>query len=272
LAVKRLRWSFWHNFFFLQSGSLEPVNRRKQKTSQVLASFISVRSLTLAIAFSLVSPSAIPANALDLCAIEPNGAVCLTTKADSLQVIVNKAHPLVPNNYHPLELVRVPKYNPLGRYVRKEVSSAIVKLGNQMKEDGKGVLIVQSGFRSSGLQSKIHAAKVASLGKYRGENLAARAGYSEHQTGLAVDFGAQGFSTLQVSFAKTKACLWLAANSYKYGFVLRYPYGKTKITGYSFEPWHFRFVGVATATEMHDRGITTLEEFYDLPPAPKYLN
>jgi D-alanyl-D-alanine carboxypeptidase len=89
---------------------------------------------------------------------------------------------------------------------------------------------------------------------------------------LAVDFGAQGVSTLQVSFAKTKAGIWLAANSYKYGFVLRYPFGKTKITGYSFEPWHFRFVGVATATEMHDQGISTLEEFYALPAAPNYLN
>jgi D-alanyl-D-alanine carboxypeptidase len=197
---------------------------------------------------------------------------CLTTKVDSLQVIVNKAHPLVPKSYHPRELVRVPKYNPLGRIVRKDVSEAIVKLGNRMKADGKGILFVMSGFRSFGSQSKIHAAKVSSLGKDRGEHLAARPGYSEHQTGLAVDFGAQGVSTLQVSFAKTKAGIWLAANSYKYGFVLRYPYGKTKITGYSFEPWHFRFVGVATATDMHDRGITTLEEFYALPAAPNYLN
>jgi D-alanyl-D-alanine carboxypeptidase len=102
--------------------------------------------------------------------------------------------------------------------------------------------------------------------------LAARPGYSEHQTGLAVDFAARGVSTLQVSFAKTKAGIWLAANAYRYGFVLRYPSGKTAITGYSFEPWHFRYVGVEVATAMHDQNIQTLEEFYALPAAPSYLN
>jgi D-alanyl-D-alanine carboxypeptidase len=66
--------------------------------------------------------------------------------------------------------------------------------------------------------------------------------------------------------------MWLAENAYKYGFVLRYPYGKTKITGYSYEPWHFRFIGVELATAMHEQTITTLEEFFGLPAAPNYLN
>ena len=72
--------------------------------------------------------------------------------------------------------------------------------------------------------------------------------------------------------AKTKAGIWLAANAYRYGFVLRYPSGKTSITGYSFEPWHFRYVGIDVATAMHDQNIQTLEEFYGLPAAPGYLN
>jgi len=84
---------------------------------------------------------------------------------DSLQVIVNKAHPLVPKNYYPRELVRVAKYNPYGRIARKDVAAAIVKLGNQMQADKKGVLIVQSGFRSFALQTKLHAAKVSAIGK-----------------------------------------------------------------------------------------------------------
>ena len=248
------------------------MKRRNQTTNRAVASFISVRAVALALLISLVSLGAVPASALDVCTIEPNGVACLTTKVDSLQVIVNKTQPLVPKNYYPRELVRVPKYNPYGRIVRKDVAAAIVKLGNRMKADGKGVLVVQSGFRSFALQKTLHSAKVSAIGKVRGERLVARPGHSEHQTGLAVDFGAKGVSTLQGSFAKTKAGTWLAANSYKYGFVLRYPYGKTEITGYTYEPWHFRFVGVATATEMHDRGITTLEEFYDLPAAPNYLN
>lgn len=241
-------------------------------TNRVVASFISVRAVTLALLLSLVSLSATPASALDVCAIEPTGVACITSKADSFQVVVNKTRPLSPKSYYPRELVRVPKFNPLGRIVRKEVSAAIVKLGNQMKADGKGTLVVQSGFRSYASQKQIHASKVSSLGKTKGERLAARPGHSEHQTGLAVDFAAQGVSTLQVSFAKTKAGIWLAANAYKYGFVLRYPYGKTKITGYSYEPWHFRYVGVETSTAMHDQGISTLEEFYALPAAPNYLN
>jgi D-alanyl-D-alanine carboxypeptidase len=187
-------------------------------------------------------------------------------------VVVNKIRPLIPKNYYPSNLVRIPKYNPLGRIVKKEVSAAIVKLGNRMKAEGKGTLLVQSGFRSYSSQAKIHSAKVSAIGKARGERLAARPGHSEHQTGLAVDFAAQGVSTGTISFAKTKAGIWLAANSYKYGFILRYPYGKTKITGYSYEPWHFRYVGVDVATAMHDRKISTLEEFYSLPAAPGYLN
>jgi D-alanyl-D-alanine carboxypeptidase len=147
-----------------------------------------------------------------------------------------------------------------------------VKLGDAMKAAGQGTLIVQSGYRSYESQRTIHNAKVRALGKVRGENLAARPGFSEHQTGLAVDFAAKGVSTLQSSFAKTKAGKWLAGNAYKFGFVLRYPSGKTSVTGYSYEPWHFRYVGVDLATAMHDQNISTLEEYFSLPAAPGYLN
>jgi D-alanyl-D-alanine carboxypeptidase len=197
---------------------------------------------------------------------------CLTSKVSSLQVVVNKTRPLNPKTYYPSDLVKVPQFNPLGRLVRKPVSDAIVAMGKQMKLDKQGSLVVQSGFRSFTSQTTIHNAKVKALGKVKGENLAARPGYSEHQTGLAVDFSAAGVSTLQISFAKTKAGIWLAANAYKYGFVLRYPKDKTPITGYQYEPWHFRFVGVTVARSMHDQHISTLEEFYGYPAAPGYLN
>jgi len=248
------------------------VNLRNLKPNTFVARFISVRAVALTLVLSLVTISPSPASALSVCTIEPTGVACITGKADSLQVVVNKIRPLVPKSYYPSNLVRVPKYNPLGRIVRKEVSAAIVKLGDQMKAEGQGTLVVQSGFRSYAYQIKVHDAKVASLGTARGEHLAARPGFSEHQTGLAVDFAAQGIPTGQISFAKTKAGIWLAANAYKFGFVLRYPYGKTKITGYSYEPWHFRYVGVETSKAMHDRKVATLEEFYSLPAAPGYLN
>ena len=234
---------------------------RNQKSNQRVARIYSVKAFALVLALSLSALSTADAGALES-----------IDTASSYQVVVNKTRPLTPVTYRPSDLVKVPKYNPYARIVRREVSAAIVILGNDMKAAGKGTLIVQSGYRSFSSQKTIHRAKVRAIGKVRGEKLAARPGYSEHQTGLAVDFAARGVSTLQVSFAKTKAGIWLAANAYRYGFVLRYPSGKTSITGYSFEPWHFRYVGIDVATAMHDQNIQTLEEFYGLPAAPGYLN
>jgi len=197
-----------------------------------------------------------------VCDVDPKSVACITGQASSISVVVNKIRPLIPKNYNPSDLVRIPKYNPLGRIIKKEVSEAVVKMGNAMSASGTGTLVVLSGFRSYSAQVKMHSAKISVHGKAKGERLAARPGFSEHQTGLALDFGA----------SKTTTRNWLAANAYKYGFILRYPDGKTKITGYNYEPWHFRYVGVETATAMHDQKIVTLEEFFSLPAAPGYLN
>lgn len=217
---------------------------------------IATKVLTLGITFSLITGATSSAMATD---------------PSSYQIVVNKATPLSPLTYRPTDLVTVPKYNPYGRILRREVSAAVVAMGNAMKTAGKGKLIVQSGYRSYSSQQTILKAKTKAIGRTKALLLVAKPGYSEHQTGLACDFAAYGVSTLTTSFAKTKAGIWLAANAYRYGFVLRYPKGKTAITGYNFEPWHFRYVGVTVATQMHDQAIQTLEEFYGLPAAPDYL-
>lgn len=85
---------------------------------------------------------------------------------------------------------------------------------------------------------------------------------SEHQIGLALDIVTNSYTTLNEGFADTKAGKWLAANSCQYGFILRYPKGKEDITGVSYEPWHFRYVGVEAATVITNKGIT-LEEFWE---------
>ncbi len=85
---------------------------------------------------------------------------------------------------------------------------------------------------------------------------------SEHQIGLAIDFYSSTYMSLDEGFEDTEAGKWLAANSYKYGFILRYPEGKEYITGIIYEPWHFRYVGVEAATVITERGIT-LEEFWE---------
>lgn len=85
---------------------------------------------------------------------------------------------------------------------------------------------------------------------------------SEHQLGLALDIVTDTFTELKEEFEDTEAGRWLAANSYRYGFILRYPKGKEDITGIEYEPWHFRYVGVEAATLITEQGIT-LEEFWE---------
>jgi D-alanyl-D-alanine carboxypeptidase len=112
---------------------------------------------------------------------------------------------------------------------------------------------------------------VAQLGKTAGERLAARPGHSEHQTGLAIDVSTTQLGCRIGPFGSSKASKWIAENAWQYGFIVRYPSNaKTPITGYVWEPWHLRFVGVELATDMRSKKITTLEEFFGLPAAPKY--
>ena len=117
-----------------------------------------------------------------------------------------------------------------------------------------------SGYRSYAVQKTVYDSYVAKDGQALADTYSARPGYSEHQTGLTMDF-----IPIEDSFAGTKQDKWLQANAHKYGFVLRYPADKTSTTGYMYEPWHYRFIGVDPAIEMKEKGITTLEEYYGVP-------
>jgi zinc D-Ala-D-Ala carboxypeptidase len=200
-----------------------------------------------------------------VCGVCFNPAAYSLTKANSLWVVANKQRPLNPITYKPA----------LGYFkgvaLAKVTSTALTQMAAGMTKDKAGTLLLNSGYRSYDTQKIVHARQVANLGLKAGEALAARPGYSEHQTGLAADVSAFGQGcVIQVCFAKTKAGKWLSANAWQYGFILRYPDGQTKITGYQFEPWHFRFVGVQLATEMKSQNIATLENFWQLPAAPSY--
>ena len=85
-------------------------------------------------------------------------------------------------------------------------------------------------------------------------------GTSEHHTGNAIDLISTNYVSLDETFAQNPAYEWLQQNAHRFGFILRYPKDKTHITGYSYEPWHYRFVGADAATEIHERGLT-LEEY-----------
>jgi len=211
--------------------------------------------------------------------ITPARAIDLTTNsidaADSLWVVVNKSRGLKPAKFIPQDLI-TPKFgalnaNPYGRKLRKDAGNAAIALAKAMAAAGKGKLVIQSAYRSYTEQDTIHARQVSRYGLKAGEALAARPGYSEHQTGLAMDVSARSQGCqIRVCFGGTKAGTWLAANAYKYGWIIRYPSFATKITGYQYEPWHLRFVGVELATDMHDKKIHTLEQYFKLPAAPNY--
>jgi D-alanyl-D-alanine carboxypeptidase len=189
----------------------------------------------------------------------------------SLWIVVNKLRPYSQLDYYPADLVDVPVPYVNPPLMRAEASAQLVAMFQQFTAETGLQMQSQSAFRSYSTQESVYAGWVNSLGQEGADLTSARPGHSEHQSGLVMDISAvPNTCALDQCFADTPQGLWLAANAYKWGFILRYPNGYTHITGYEFEPWHYRYVGVELATEMHDRGILTLEEFFGLPAAPDY--
>ena len=191
----------------------------------------------------------------------------------SLWVIVNKRRAL-PAGYAPTDLITPAVALRLGSgaeemKMRKEAGGALKDMFAAAKADGYSLLLA-SGYRSEASQKALHAMYVAQKGAQAADLDSARAGYSEHQTGLAVDVGrADHKCEVEACFATTPEGQWVAKNAYKYGFVIRYKDGSQAITGYIYEPWHLRYVGKDLAKAVQDGG-QTLEEFFDLPAAPDY--
>jgi D-alanyl-D-alanine carboxypeptidase len=126
-------------------------------------------------------------------------------------------------------------------------------------------LKIASAYRSYGYQAGVYAATVATRGAEAADQVSARPGHSEHQTGLAVDLVVPGGRcNFAACFADTPPGRWVAANVWRYGFVLRYQPGTAAVTGYAPEPWHLRYVGQGLAAELRRTGIRTLERFFDL--------
>ena len=103
---------------------------------------------------------------------------------------------------------------------------------------------------------------MSSHGFQQAETFSARAGHSEHQTGYAVDVTTPAVAQQNLgAFEYTKEFTWMANNAHKFGFILRFPNGKSNITGYIYEPWHYRYVGVDAAKQIKEENLT-LEEYY----------
>ena len=189
----------------------------------------------------------------------------------SYWVVVNKLRPLNPADYVAPDLVDVPVSYVYAPKLRADASAAVVQMFADYTAATGLQMQAQSAYRSYSAQVSTYNNWVSQLGQEGADLTSARPGHSEHQTGLAIDISAlPAKCSLDQCFADTPQGQWLAANAWSYGFILRYPNGYTAITGYEFEPWHYRYVGLELATEYHDTGATTLEEFFGLPAAPTY--
>lgn len=186
---------------------------------------------------------------------DPNNRTFTTSKGFSGKVIngvtyidgvliANKSYSL-PSNY--------------GSGLTSETLAAFNKMKNAAVEEGLN-LYISSGYRSYADQKYIYNNYVLRDGQEEADTYSARAGHSEHQTGLAFDL-----NTIDSSFAMTAEGIWVADNCYKYGLILRYPLGKENITGYMYESWHLRYVGIDLATKLYNGGNwITLEEYYGI--------
>lgn len=180
---------------------------------------------------------------------------------DSINIVVNKTHDL-PSDYEPEDLILPDVSTTKKLYIREIIHADLKEMFSDA--DLSGIyLSITSGYRSYSYQKTLFNNYAARDGIEAASRYSARPGQSEHQTGLAVDLAAQnGKCTLSTCFKDTSEGKWLNENAWKYGFVLRYPEGKEEITGYMFEPWHFRYVGKKEAKKIYDSGLT-IEEFYE---------
>lgn len=178
---------------------------------------------------------------------------------DGFLIIVNKFYHL-DKSYERTDLQNI---NLAYAYANNSAAEIVIEKFKQMRDDIEEEmnvhLMVNSSYRSYEDQEEIYNEfKKVSL-KYA-DSYAARPGYSEHQTGLAIDITSLEHPTAN-EFKESEEYKWLKENCHKYGFVLRYPEGKEHITGYSTESWHFRYVGEEAATQIYKENIT-FDEYY----------
>lgn len=185
---------------------------------------------------------------------------------NSLTVLVNKQLGL-PDDFQPSNLTDDPNLPFLAggggekRLMRAEVASALKQLFAAAEKDGL-YLSVASAYRSHATQTQLFNYYVQTQGETEARRYSAVPGHSEHETGLAVDVsGRDGKCAVEDCFADTPEAKWLAKNSHKFGFVIRYPKGKEAVTGYAYEPWHLRYLGAETATAIYTKN-TTMEEYF----------
>jgi D-alanyl-D-alanine carboxypeptidase len=199
------------------------------------------------------APAPPPATGLDL-AEHP------TSDPESPWVVVNKRRPLDPIDHEPdLTVVR-------GYLVRTDAAPDVAALLDAADADGVR-LTLRSAYRGYPKQAEVYEGWVAQLGAQRADDVSARPGHSEHQTGLGVDVGGatRPGCDFEACFGETVEGRWVADHAAEFGMLVRYTRQNSAVTGYAPEPWHLRWVGRELAAHMRATGVTTLEEVFDVP-------
>lgn len=173
-------------------------------------------------------------------------------------LIVNKTYS-VPSTFKPVN----PNSAVTGERCNDCLDKEVIKAFNLMKSDATSMglnIYMASGYRSYTYQEKLYNNYTAVSGVDGADTYSARAGHSEHQTGLCFDL-----NSVDDSFAYTDEGRWVNENAYLYGFIIRYPKGKENITGYQYESWHLRYVGVELASKLYNEGNwITMEEYFGI--------
>jgi D-alanyl-D-alanine carboxypeptidase len=179
---------------------------------------------------------------------------------DSYLVLVNKNNKL-DKNYVPKDLELLSLNNSYEyKYLRKQAKEAFENLSNDAKALGYRIIAV-SAYRDYDYQEKLFNYYVNEKGLEYALRSSAKSGHSEHQTGLALDV--EGSNKDYNKFEESIEADWMKKNAYKYGFILRYPKGSENITGFKYEPWHYRYVGIKEAKYIYENNIT-LEEYLEI--------
>lgn len=186
-----------------------------------------------------------------------------TANQGSNSMLVNK-HYRLDDNFVPDDLIALPTlYSPSNLKVQSEPAKQFQKLCDELREQGMD-LHAMSAYRSYDYQKNLYNKYVNQYSVKEADRISARPGFSEHQTGLTLDVATS--KHIYTDFDEADEYEWMLANAHRFGFIIRFPQGKEKITGYSFEAWHYRYLGEALASKVYDSKLT-FDEYYML-----YLN
>jgi len=197
---------------------------------------------------------------------DPEGAGVLTNEeALDYLALVNRCQRLR-SDFSPLDLrfVNVPQVNTWSgnHYLRESAATALENLFSEAAEQGLD-LVLSSAYRDYNLQSVFFNNNVNNLGRDQALRVSAVPGHSEHQLGLGADISTPALESvgwLTNTFSTTPEGIWVGQNAHRFGFIISYPYGRTEDTGFIYEPWHLRYIGIYAATSIYEQGLI-LEEF-----------